>query len=189
MQSVGKHQEVPKKEAAVTPVRGLMKRHWDRNLAVWRRQKPKAKIQVSCESRKRLTVAGIKLTRQAGVAWRRESVVRKIRTHENCGLHKEWTANGIRMTHHAKVSRRRGHDRKGYNKENVGQETQKGRTSRVRRWKGPECDNGIRDQGLKQQLHSSRWIKNLCGRLLLHLGNQKTTNGMYWKTTGQEIEK
>jgi hypothetical protein len=58
---VEEHQEVPKKEAAVMPVGGLKKRRRDRNLAVVCRQKPKGRIQESCDSR-RLTIAGRKMT-------------------------------------------------------------------------------------------------------------------------------
>jgi hypothetical protein len=35
----------------------------------------------------------------------------------------------------------------------------------MRRWKGPECNNGIRDRGLKQKLQSNKRIKDLGGRL------------------------
>jgi hypothetical protein len=107
MQSIGEHQEVPKEEAAVMPVGGLRKRRRDRNLAAGRRQKPKRRIQASCESRRRLTVTGRKMTRHARVAWRRKSDVRKIRTQENCGPRKELAA-GRKMTHCAKVARRKG---------------------------------------------------------------------------------
>jgi hypothetical protein len=41
MQYMEEHQEIPKEEATVMPVRGLRKRHRDRNLATGRRQKPK----------------------------------------------------------------------------------------------------------------------------------------------------
>jgi hypothetical protein len=45
MQSIGEHREVPKEEATIMPVRGLRKQHRDWNLAVWRHQKPKGRIQ------------------------------------------------------------------------------------------------------------------------------------------------
>jgi hypothetical protein len=76
MQSA-EHQEIPKEEAAVMPVRGLTKQQRDRNLAAGRRQKLKGRIQASCESRRRLTVAG-NMTRRATLAWRRKNAVRKI---------------------------------------------------------------------------------------------------------------
>jgi hypothetical protein len=68
MQSVKEHQEIPKEGAAVMPVGGLRKRRRDRNLAAGRRQKPKERIQATCESRRRLNIAGKKMTRRATVA-------------------------------------------------------------------------------------------------------------------------
>jgi hypothetical protein len=76
MQFVAEHQEIPKEEAVVRSVGGLRKRRRDRNLATGRRQKPKGRIQASCESQKRLAVAGKKMTRRARVAWRRKNVVK-----------------------------------------------------------------------------------------------------------------
>jgi hypothetical protein len=98
MQSVGEHQEVPKEDAAVMPVRGLRKRRRDRNLATGRCQKPKGRIRESCESRRRSTIAGRKMTRCATVAWRKGNVVRKIRTEENCGPRKRLTVAGRKTT-------------------------------------------------------------------------------------------
>jgi hypothetical protein len=42
------------------------------------------------------------------------------------------------MMHRAKLARRRGHDRKRYDQDNVAPRTQKGWLPRMRRWKGPE---------------------------------------------------
>jgi hypothetical protein len=72
MQSLAEHQDVPKAEAAVMLIRGLMKRRRDRYLAVGCRQKPKGRIQASCESQKRLVAAGMRMTRCAAVAQCRE---------------------------------------------------------------------------------------------------------------------
>jgi hypothetical protein len=52
MECESKHQEVPKEEVAVMPVRGLKKQCGERNLAAGRHQKPKGRIQASCESRR-----------------------------------------------------------------------------------------------------------------------------------------
>jgi hypothetical protein len=76
MQSIAEHQKVPKKEAAVIPVEGLRKRRGDRNPASGLRQKPKGRIQASCESRKGLAVDGRRMIRCAGVAWLRRNVVK-----------------------------------------------------------------------------------------------------------------
>jgi hypothetical protein len=54
---------------------------------------------------------------------------------------------------------------------------------------GPGCNNYIRDRGQKQQLRGSRKIEDIRGKLLLHFGNKKATNGIYWKTSGLEILK
>jgi hypothetical protein len=104
MQSVEEHQEIPKEEAALMPVGGLRKRRRDRNLATGCHQKPKGRIQASCESRSRLTVAGKKMTRRAAVAWHKRNVFRKIGTQGICGLRKRLTAAGINMTCHARVA-------------------------------------------------------------------------------------
>jgi hypothetical protein len=53
----------------------------------------------------------------------------------------------------------------------------------MRRWKDPECNNGIRDQGIKQKLQGSKWIKDLGSRLLLYLRNKRTCSWPYRKTT------
>jgi hypothetical protein len=50
MQSVEKHQEVPREEAAVTPVKGLKKRRRVRNLAAERRQRKQELTRGNCGS-------------------------------------------------------------------------------------------------------------------------------------------
>jgi hypothetical protein len=151
MQSVGEHQEVPKDEAAVMPVGGLRKRRRDRNLAAERRQKPKELTRGDCRSRRKLAAACRKMSRRAAVAWRKRNIFRKIRPQGNCGPRKELAAAGRSMTHSATVARRRGHDRKRYDQDIVTEEIRKGRTEQNRRRKSPECNNGIRDRGLRQQ--------------------------------------
>jgi hypothetical protein len=65
MESESEQWEVPKEEAAVTPVGRLRKRRRDWNLAAGHRQEPKKRIQASHELRKRLTVAGRKVSHSA----------------------------------------------------------------------------------------------------------------------------
>jgi hypothetical protein len=77
MQSVAEHQDIPKEEAAVMPVGGLSKQRGDQNLTAGCHQKPKGRIQASWESRKRLAVAGSRMTRCTGLAWLRRGVIRK----------------------------------------------------------------------------------------------------------------
>jgi hypothetical protein len=132
------------------PVGGLRKQRRDRNLATGRRQKPKGRIQASCESRRRITVAGKKMTRCATVAWHRKNAIRKIGTQENCGPRKELSATRIRTTRCAKVARGREHGLQRQGKDDIAPRTQKGRTEENRRFKCPECKNGTRNRGRKQ---------------------------------------
>jgi hypothetical protein len=68
---------------------------------------------------------------------------------------------------------------KVYNVDNVVQETRKGRTFGRRRQPKPECNNGIRDQGLRQQLRGSKRIMDIGGRRPLYLRKARTTaNGI-----------
>jgi hypothetical protein len=72
---------------------------------------------------------------------REMNIFRKIRTQGNCWPQKELTAAGRMMIHCA------GHRRKGQNKDVVAPRSPKGQTFRNWRWKGQECNNGIRDRG------------------------------------------
>jgi hypothetical protein len=104
MQSVEEHLEIPKEDAVVMPVGEPRKRRRDRNLAAGRRQKPKRRIQASCKSRRKLTVAGKKITRRATVAWRKRNIFRTIVTQGNCGLRKRLVVTGKRTTRCAKMA-------------------------------------------------------------------------------------
>jgi hypothetical protein len=145
MQSVEEHQEIPKEEAALMLVRGLRKRRRDRNLAAERRQKSKRRIRASCESRRRLTVVGKKMTHRATVAWHKRNVFRRIGTQGNCGPHKEFAAARIRTTRCAKPARGREHGLQRQGKDVIAPRTRKGRKEGL--WNGPECNSGIRNQG------------------------------------------
>jgi hypothetical protein len=92
-------------------------------------------------------------------------------------------------THSTKVAWCRGHDRKRYYRNDVVQETQKGRTFGKRRLKGPECNSGIRDQGLRQQLQGSKRIKNPGTRRQLCLKIKRTSDGVNRKAFGLEFVK
>jgi hypothetical protein len=78
MQFAGEHQEVLKEEAALRASGALKKRHKGRNVVADRSQKPKERTQENYGCRKNLTVAGRRMIRRAGVAWRKSNVVRKI---------------------------------------------------------------------------------------------------------------
>jgi hypothetical protein len=69
MQSIEEHQEIPKGEAAVMPVRGSRKRRRVRNLAAERRQKLKERTRGKSGSRGKSTAACRKVSDRAKVAW------------------------------------------------------------------------------------------------------------------------
>jgi hypothetical protein len=160
MQSMEEHQEIPKEKAALMPVGGLRKRRRGRNLAAGRRQKPKGRIQASCESRSRLTVASKKMTRRATVAWRKRNVFRKIGTQGICGTRKRLTAAGINMTCHARVAWRR---------ENfVRKDCTRAKDERVTQRAGPLRKN------LWMHYKGKCGTKDLCGGQPLYLRKERT---------------
>jgi hypothetical protein len=69
------HQDVSKEHAAVETGKAPKKRHRDRHLAAGRSGKPKELTGGNCGSRK--LAAACRMTRRAGVAWRKRNVVRK----------------------------------------------------------------------------------------------------------------
>jgi hypothetical protein len=156
MQSVEEHQEVPTEEVTVTPVKGLKKRRRVQKLATECHQELKERTQGYCGSRKKVTIAGRRTFRHVRLAWRKRNVFRKIWIQGSRELWKKLAANGMRMTHRAKVAWRRGQDRKLHDQDNVGQRTQKGWTSRMRLWKKQECKTDIRGRGLRQELQGSK---------------------------------
>jgi hypothetical protein len=90
-----------------------------------------------------------------------------------------------KMTCRAVVAWCRGHGCKVYDQISVVQGTRKGWTF-GKRWKGPECNSGIRDRGLRQQLQGSKLIKNLVGGWPLYLRkNRTTTDGIGGCSSGQ----
>jgi hypothetical protein len=105
MLSVEEHQEISKEEAAVMPVEGLRKRGRDRNLAAGCHQKPKGRIQTSCESRRRLTIAG-KTTCRTTAAWRKRNVFKKKKKTGTKGIHGPWKTDRCRNKYdlHARVA-------------------------------------------------------------------------------------
>jgi hypothetical protein len=70
-ESAAVHEDAPKKNAAVKPVRALKQRYRDRHLAVRRRGQPKERNQGTGDSRKKLRAASREMTRHAGVGWRK----------------------------------------------------------------------------------------------------------------------
>jgi hypothetical protein len=133
------HEEVPVEDAVRMPVGEPRKRRRDRNLDARRRRKQQERTQNKDGCRKNLVATCRGTTRGATVAWRKINVFRKILTHGNCGLRKEVTAAGMRIT------RCSGYRRKRQNKDDAERETRKGRTEENRRRKGPQCKTGIMD--------------------------------------------
>jgi hypothetical protein len=95
------------------------------------------------------------------MAWRKKNILRKSWTQRNCGLRKEVTAAGIKVTRRAGVARRKRDFVRKYPTRDIGeQEILKRRTEENKGWKGPECENGVRDRGLKLQLRGNKQTKN-----------------------------
>jgi hypothetical protein len=58
-----------------------------------------------------------------------------------------------------------------------------------RRLKGPECKNGIRYRGLREQFQGKIGIKDLRTRWQLHLKSERTTSKFDRKAFGLEFVK
>jgi hypothetical protein len=173
MQSVEEHQEIPKEEATVMPAGGLRKRRRGRNLAAGRRQKPKGTIRASCESSRRFTVAGRKVSRRAAVARRKRNVFRKIGIRRMCGLRKRLTAARIKMTRHARVAWRREHF--------VRKDCTRTKDERATQRVGPLRRN------LRMHHKGKCGTKDLCGGQPLYLRKERaTTNGIEGWSSGHQ---
>jgi hypothetical protein len=125
MQSVAEHQEVPREDAAVIPVGGLRKQRRGRKQAAGRREEPKERNRGICGSREKLAATCRKVSRRATVAWHKRNILRKFWTQRNCGLRKEVTAAGIKITRCA------GHRRKGQKKTTSNEKPGKDERSRM----------------------------------------------------------
>jgi hypothetical protein len=143
-QSIEEHQEIPKGKAAVMQVGEPRKWRRVRNLAAERSQKMKERTQEQSESRRKSAAACRKVSRRAKVAWRKRELIRRIGTQENCGQRKEFSPAGIRMTHRVKVTWRKEQELQRIIRDNSAPGNPTGRTSRMRRWIGPECKTGIK---------------------------------------------
>jgi hypothetical protein len=108
MRSIEEHQDIPKGEATVMPVRELRK--WCRvcNLAAECRQKRKERTRGNRGYKRKLAAACRKVSRHAKLAWQKRKFFRKIRIQENCEPWKELAVACREMTHHAKVARHKG---------------------------------------------------------------------------------
>jgi hypothetical protein len=87
------------------------------------------------------------------VAWRKRNLVRKIEIQDNCEPWKKWTVTGRKMTSRATVAwRSENVVRKNWIRNQAKRGIPKQRKDWEGLWKFPECNNGKRDQGIKQKL-------------------------------------
>jgi hypothetical protein len=184
-EAVVEREDISNEVAAVMPVRGLRKRRRVQKLAAERQQKPKERTGGYCGSQKRVTVANRRTSRHATVAWRKRNITRNIWTQEHCGSRRIFAATSRGMARCAGVSQRGGHDGKRHGQVNVGREIKKRRKEGKRLRKHPECNRGLRDVGLRQQLRGRKRIKDLGVRLPLCLKKKRTTNAIEGWSTGQ----
>jgi hypothetical protein len=117
IKSIAVHEEVPKEYTAMNTIGGLRKRHWCRNLAAERRQKPMERTRIKCGSLKQLVAARRETTHRATVAWRKRNVFRKIMTQGNCAPRKELATAGRKMTRCTKVAQHKGRGFQGRSQE------------------------------------------------------------------------
>jgi hypothetical protein len=80
MQFVVEHQEVPKDDAIVKPVKARRKRRRGRKLTAGRRGEPKELTRGDCGSERKLAASYRKMSRHSAVAQRKRNVIRKIGT-------------------------------------------------------------------------------------------------------------
>jgi hypothetical protein len=103
-----------------------------------------------------VSVAGRRASRHATVAWLKRKLFRRSGAQEHCGSRRIFAAASRGMAHCAGVARRREHDVKRYSQVNVGQETKKRQKDGKRLRKRPECNKGLKDLGLRQQLQDNK---------------------------------
>jgi hypothetical protein len=176
MQSVEDHLEISKEEAAVMPVGEPRKRN--------------ERTRGNCESRRKLAAACRKVSCHAKVAWCKRNLVRRIETQINYGPRKRLNITGRKTTSRATVAwHSKNVVRKDCARDQAKRGTPKRRKDGEGLWKFPESNNGLRNQGLSQQLCSKTRIKDPHTRQQLRLANERTTSMFYRKTIRLEIVK
>jgi hypothetical protein len=163
-------QQVPREDATVMPVGGPKKRRRDRNPDARHRGKPKERTQGKDGCRKNLVAARRGTTRRAAVARRRRNFCTQERNTIKCGLLKQLVAARKGTTRSAAVARRRGEFvKKDRTRNQAERGTPERRKDEERLWKGPECNSGIRDRGLRQKRELKKTLRRA---LVLEIGKQ-----------------
>jgi hypothetical protein len=93
---------VNKGEAAVIPFGELRKWCRVRKLTAEHCQKRKERTWGKSGSKRKLAATCRMVSHCAKMEWRKRKLARRIGTQENCGLRKEFSPAGIRMTHSGK---------------------------------------------------------------------------------------
>jgi hypothetical protein len=129
MQPIEEHQEIPKGEATVMPVREPRKQRRVCNLATDPHQTRTVRTQGNCIFRRKLAATCRKVSRHAKVAWRKRNLFRNAQTQRNCGLRKRLTVTGRNTTRRATVAwHSENVARKDWTRASVVQENQRERT-------------------------------------------------------------
>jgi hypothetical protein len=111
------------------------------------------------------------------------------------GSQKELAGAHKRMTYCTIPAQHKGHCHQGQGKNKAVPRTQKKWTFGTRRWAKPEGIDGIKNQGLRQQLHlrkertTSSSIRGRSRRQELHLGSRTTLSRIFRKALELEITK
>jgi hypothetical protein len=190
MQSMEEHQEIPKEKVVMKPVKGRKKRHRGRKPAAGRHGEPKELTRGDCGFGRKSAATCRKVSCRAKVAWRKRNLVRRIETQINYGPRKRLTVTGRKTTSRATVAwHSENVIRKDCARDQAKRGTPKRRKDSEGMWKFPECNNGLRNRGLRQQLRSKTRIKDPRTRQQLHLGNERTTSMIYRKAIRLEIVK
>jgi hypothetical protein len=94
----------------------------------------------------------------------------------------------MRTTRRARVAwGKKNFVRKDWAGKQAEQEIKKRRKDGKRLRKHQECNRGLRDVGLRQQLPGRKRIKDLGVRLQLYLKKKRTTNGIKWWRAGDRL--
>jgi hypothetical protein len=114
------------------------------HIAARQRGEPQEQIRGIFGYRRKLAAACKKVSRRASVTRLVWNIWRKILTQGNFGPRNVLAAAGISVIHSAEVPWCREHGLQGEEKDDITPRTPKGRTSRMKRWKGTECKIGKR---------------------------------------------